>query len=283
MTASPDVPKGVRETIYRELNRLREEQGEQATIGIARRIAHDYSMSLEQAANIMADWRRGEERIGGTRKEITMPEDDNEPVRPSDITGVDTNRPDPMELWEPPKDLRYKLPKDARLEPGSYDPGHKPLACTVCGYERRFVGYGLKQGKDGRQAKWPVYETCPNLDRAGKHPSRSTTVEYLRYEEGPKEPVDVFTEPMQVRRPGAPNRRSTVSGNLYQLPPGASLEDKVQELVEHYAEKYGKTPENLYLHPEDAESWGVEPGTRWAVNVQYMDHLTPGYRYVLLS
>lgn len=39
-----------------------------------------------------------------------------------------------------------------------------PIKCTVCDTELRFIEYGHKIGKDGREAKWPIYEKCPNKE-----------------------------------------------------------------------------------------------------------------------
>ena len=41
---------------------------------------------------------------------------------------------------------------------------HPGLPCHVCEVEKAFIKYGSKIGKDGREAKWPIYEKCPNSE-----------------------------------------------------------------------------------------------------------------------
>lgn len=42
------------------------------------------------------------------------------------------------------------------------------IKCSVCGTLLHFVEYGKKTGKDGREAKWPIYEKCPNKENHSK-------------------------------------------------------------------------------------------------------------------
>ncbi len=37
------------------------------------------------------------------------------------------------------------------------------MKCQICGTELRFLEYGHKIGKNGKPAKWPIYEKCPNI------------------------------------------------------------------------------------------------------------------------
>ena len=39
---------------------------------------------------------------------------------------------------------------------------HKPLRCPQCGTDMPFKEYGSKTGKNGKPAKWPIYEKCKN-------------------------------------------------------------------------------------------------------------------------
>jgi len=52
--------------------------------------------------------------------------------------------------------------KPARSGVKSSPSGHAPALCGECRSELQFVEYGTKVGKNGRPAKWPVYEKCGN-------------------------------------------------------------------------------------------------------------------------
>ena len=41
---------------------------------------------------------------------------------------------------------------------------HAPIACPACHSLLPFVEYGHKIGKNGKPAKWPIYEKCKNKE-----------------------------------------------------------------------------------------------------------------------
>jgi hypothetical protein len=51
-------------------------------------------------------------------------------------------------------------PYDTLRQGAAVPPHHPPSKCSVCGVVLLFVQYGEKMGKNGKMAKWPIYEKC---------------------------------------------------------------------------------------------------------------------------
>lgn len=127
---------------------------------------------------------------------------------------------------------------------------HKPLKCQQCGSELPFIRYDSKPGKDGREAKWPVYEKCVNPDcLTGKKTLRQRDLDvhaaaaakvaetansnghsslpkggvppthdvYTIYQLGTKTPVDELIQLFELHWPGTPARMNPQDiGWMYQ-------------------------------------------------------------------
>lgn len=119
------------------------------------------------------------------------------------------------------------------------DGPHPALPCTICGYERKFTGYATKIGKNGKEAKWPTYEECPNKSDASLHPNPRNRV-------SPVKPVYQGTASLDG-----------LSGVLVRVT--KSLPKVGHEVANAYQSVTGVLPENITINmnAEDAKEWGV--------------------------
>lgn len=116
---------------------------------------------------------------------------------------------------------------------------HEVIKCTVCGAELHFQGYATKMGKDGRIAKWAVYEPCPNKE------------EHYRFKQGYKTTVVTKEEPVVDVPFCSPESRLGLSFSWGGRAPDV---EGVIGALKKYKDKYSKTPEtarvnvNSYVH-----------------------------------
>lgn len=152
---------------------------------------------------------------------------------------------------------------------------HKPLACHVCGEPRAFLEYGEKLGKDGRTAKWPIYEPCSKE----KHPEAKRSLgDYSGFQ---LENREIVQEPIRIVE-----GRSGPKGILVQL---AKMEIwALNDALTDYADKRGEIPASVHLSQVDYDTIVLEeqsPQTK----IKLIDTalvvdgtITPGYRYAFL-
>lgn len=157
--------------------------------------------------------------------------------------------------------------------------GKKPRtqACTVCSYPRKFTEMRRKLGKDGRVARWPEYEPCPNKDNPKFHPSAANLRDLTEEIHDPilKETI----ERLQTTK-------EFPVGVMYQVNDKDDPLDEIAQCLLHYEEKLGALPIAIGIHPEDAGDfseidWETEDGKEVAIPI-WKQPLTGNYGYILL-
>jgi hypothetical protein len=152
---------------------------------------------------------------------------------------------------------------------------HAPLACHVCGEQRAFVEYGEKLGKDGRMAKWPIYEPCSKEN----HPQPKKSIgDYSLFLPDNKE---IVNRPIRIVE-----GRSGPKGRLVQL--SKMNIEQLNQALATYIEKEGEPPSSVHLsqldyttivrqeqHPENEERL-------LDVALVVDEAITPTYRYAFL-
>jgi hypothetical protein len=113
------------------------------------------------------------------------------------------------------------------------------MKCYVCGTELRFLEYGQKIGKNGKPAKWPIYEKCPNIT------NHKTMV---REQAAKAKPVD---RPLPPPTPaitvpdGTPTTRELKTGMAFQWDYRKGFtKQEVLEVVAKYEKRTGRRPES---------------------------------------
>jgi hypothetical protein len=140
---------------------------------------------------------------------------------------------------------------------------HKPSFCNVCRTPLAFIKYGSKLGKDGRVAKWPVYEKCPNKLNPKYHPSAWKKAGYKS--------DDVVYIPKK-------DREGEWVGKLWQVTGGEMTPENVQGCIDEYNAKYGDHGiKRILTNAEgiDTLSWPM------AEIVEHCRYLTPNVGYLV--
>lgn len=111
-------------------------------------------------------------------------------------------------------------------------------ACQICGYDRQFIEMGEKLGKDGRIARWPIFDDCPRKDNPEYHPASAPT-EYLM--------VDKDAPVMEVEM------RILAIGWIWSCYPENPMDALAAGLEEYERRNDGKLPTSIAVHAEMAE------------------------------
>ena len=148
---------------------------------------------------------------------------------------------------------------------------HKPLACHVCGELRAFIKYGEKEGKDGRIAKWPIYEPCSKKN----HPEpKRIASDYSHIQ---LENAEIITEPIRIVE-----GRSGPKGLLVQL-----VRMNIESLnlaIARYIDRMEEPPMSAHLSRIDYETLMHSDPTQGTLEIPLVvdDSITPNYRYIFL-
>lgn len=142
------------------------------------------------------------------------------------------------------------------------------LRCHICGYERQFIRYGEKLGKDGRTAKWPIYEECPNKLDPKKHPTKRNRSLV----------APINTAPLKVR--------SGPEGFMYQV---VRMErDQIENKLADFQNRFQTLPERIYV-ADDVDLGEVPSATAYLpdgdaveIELENVGWLTPGFRYIFM-
>jgi len=152
--------------------------------------------------------------------------------------------------------------------------------CTVCGYPRKFVTMREKEGKDGRMARWPEYETCPRKGDPAYHTTKGNILNALDDElrNGPTRRT--------VKRVIKHKDRPT--GLLYQvLNKKSPLEEVASCLLEYEGRTDGKLPIAIGVRSDesgefDEIAWEREDGSEVSIPIWPANYLSPNYGYIFL-
>jgi len=117
----------------------------------------------------------------------------------------------------------------------------KNINCPICGEELRFIEYRTKKGKDGRTAKWPVYEKCPNVGTDKHRVSKRTP--------DPDRPYRKPSGNMLDSTPGAVQKAEGWF-KMYQLPNLTDPIGRTKQAIEKYKAKYGIWPTVVWADPD---------------------------------
>lgn len=149
------------------------------------------------------------------------------------------------------------------------------LPCHICGTERKFLEYGSKMGKDGRMAKWPIYEPCPEKNNPDKHPNSqdAATVSFLKDMTPERKPVDEENV-IQGREP-----RMGIKGRMHQLPHMNVID--LGAVLQRNKVKYGWKPTKVGIHPDDLPKM-QDAAVSLKIDLVSETTITPGYRYVFI-
>lgn len=138
-------------------------------------------------------------------------------------------------------------------------PEPRPQRCTVCGYERKFTGYLTKKGKDGRIAKWPGFEDCPNLNDPKLHPHKARAADVRILQDFGH--MTGNTSASMFEFTGAsgkdnrslralPERKPSPPATLFNLE-DHSIADSWPTIVDYTKQRLGAAPLYLYVHPDE--------------------------------
>jgi hypothetical protein len=132
------------------------------------------------------------------------------------------------------------------------------MKCSKCGVELVIVSYGSKVGKDGRVAKWAIYEKCEHLKVRPDAPLPDFSPKNFNYE------------------PMAPHK--DLSGVMFQSWKPILVESDLEPIIKEFKEKYEGNILNVQMNEKDLpEGW-----ESWTIPVVRNNHLTPKYRYVFV-
>lgn len=156
----------------------------------------------------------------------------------------------------------------------------KTQDCTVCGYPRKFVTMREKEGKDGRVARWPEYETCPRKGDPAYHITKSNILNALDDElrNGPA----LHAIKRVIKHKDRP------TGLLFQvLNKESPLEEIAECLLEYERRTDGKLPVAIGVRSDESGefteiTWEREDGTETDIPIWPANYLSPNYGYIYL-
>jgi hypothetical protein len=132
-------------------------------------------------------------------------------------------------------------------------------------------------GKDGRVARWPEFEVCPNKNNPKFHPASANLRDLGEEIHDP-----ILKETIERLR----TDKQFPEGILYQVYDRDDPLDQIADCLLHYEEKMGKLPVAIGIHPDDAGEfseidWELESGEEATIPI-WNQPLSSNYGYILL-